>query len=134
MKTMGLDRLTRMLRQRIPGLLGVYLFGSRAKGSAGPASDIDIAVLSDPPLSPETCFELGGLASELAGEAVDLVDLMQASTVLRLQIIAHGQRLYCDDPVACATFEDRAFSDYALLNEERQGILDDIADRGRVYG
>ncbi len=50
MITMGLDRLTRMLRQRIPGLLGVYLFGSRAKGSVGPASDIDLAVLSDPPL------------------------------------------------------------------------------------
>jgi len=33
------------LRLRLPGLLAVYLFGSRATGQAGGDSDLDLAVL-----------------------------------------------------------------------------------------
>ncbi|MFC3887640.1 nucleotidyltransferase domain-containing protein [Salinispirillum marinum] len=33
------------LHQQLPGLRGIYLFGSQAQQTAGPDSDIDLAVL-----------------------------------------------------------------------------------------
>jgi predicted nucleotidyltransferase len=37
--------ILQMLHARIPNLLAVYAFGSRIQGSAGPDSDLDLAVL-----------------------------------------------------------------------------------------
>lgn len=70
----------------------------------------------------------------LAGRDVDLVDLRAASTVLRARVIAEGERLFCAAESLCAEFEDVAFSAYARLNEERRAILQDIQQRGSVYG
>lgn len=39
------DAIVRALRQRLPGLLAVHAFGSRVHGTAGPGSDLDLAVL-----------------------------------------------------------------------------------------
>jgi hypothetical protein len=64
---------------------------------------------------------------------VDLVDLLAASTVLRAQVIAYGERLYCGAQFACETFENYVFASYARLNEERDAILRDIRQRGQVY-
>jgi hypothetical protein len=65
---------------------------------------------------------------------VDLVDLGAASTVMRAQVIGSGCVVADVDPVARQHFEVQALSAYALLNEERAGILADIRQRGRVYG
>ena len=78
-----------------------------------------------------------GLAQVSAAEYsrdVDLIDLQQASTVMRIQVISTGERLYCSDEHACELFEDFVYSSYAHFNEERAGILRDIAQRGSVYG
>lgn len=64
---------------------------------------------------------------------MDLIDLSQASTVMRAQIIAFGQRISGHD-TELDSYECRALSDHARLNEERAGILEDIARRGRVHG
>lgn len=40
------------LRQRLPSLLAIYLFGSRATGHAGTDSDLDLAVLVEGKLEP----------------------------------------------------------------------------------
>ena len=115
-------------------VLGIYLFGSWSLGSQHEDSDIDLALLSKHKL-PET--KIWALAQTLAAKYsrdVDLVDLHQASTVMRMQVISKGQRIYCSNERSCETFEDFVFSDYARLNEERAGILEDIGQRGAVYG
>ena len=33
-----------LLQRRVPGLLAIYVFGSRSQGTAGPDSDLDLAV------------------------------------------------------------------------------------------
>jgi hypothetical protein len=43
-----------------------------------------------------------------------------------MQIVEGGKRLYCRDQTACDAFEDFVFLDFARLNEERAGILEDI--------
>jgi len=65
---------------------------------------------------------------------VDLIDLRSASTVMRAQVVSTGERLFCANEPACGEFEDRVYSDYARLNEERHHILNDIKARGRIYG
>ena len=40
-----IERAVRMLQGRLPGLLAVYGFGSQVQGTAGPDSDLDLAVL-----------------------------------------------------------------------------------------
>ena len=39
------ERLREVLEPRLPGLVAAYLFGSVARGEAGPGSDVDVAVL-----------------------------------------------------------------------------------------
>jgi len=51
-----------------------------------------------------------------------------------MQIVSRGTRLYCADQIECDTYDNYIYSSYARLNEERSGILEDIAKRGTVYG
>lgn len=126
--------LVEVLRSRLADVVAVYLFGSAASGELRPDSDIDLAIL---PATPIPAARLWSLAQELAvpaGRDVDLVDLSTASAVLRAQVVSAGIRLHCADEPRCEEFEDRVYSDYARLNEERRYILDDIRQRGSVYG
>ncbi len=127
-------RLANTLRSALPSVDGVYVFGSVAKGEQTAQSDIDLAVLLASSLPPTDVWNAAQTLAAIAGQDIDLVDLRRASTVLRAQIVAQGRRLYCRDVQVCDEFEDRAFSAYARLNEERRGILDDIRARGTVYG
>jgi len=70
-----------LLRQRLPTLLAVYLFGSHAQGTANRDSDIDIAVLVEGKLAPMQAWELSQTLAARAGCDVDLLDLRGAATV-----------------------------------------------------
>jgi len=118
----------------LPDVMAVYLFGSAASGKMHPESDIDMAVLADSPIDPEKLWKLAQDMAAMLGLEVDIIDLRQASTVMRMQIVEGGKRLYCRDQAACDALEDFVFSDFARLNEERAGILEDVERRGAVYG
>lgn len=128
------EALVERLKQAFPEIVAVYLFGSRGTEYERDESDVDLAVYAGKPLrAAELWYAAQDLASEI-GRDVDVVDLASASTVMRAQIVHTGERRYCADPVACETFEDYVYSSYARLNEERQGILEDVLRRGSVYG
>jgi predicted nucleotidyltransferase len=119
---------------RVHGLVALYLFGSRARGDAGPDADLDLGLLAHGKLDP---IERWKLQEDLAARAhanVDLVDLRQASTVMRMQVLRDGALLVDAHPSERQAFEAIALSAYARLNEERREILSDIAARGSVYG
>ena len=123
----------RPLLDRVPGVAAVYLFGSRAGGVARPDSDLDLAVLPPRPLDPVERFDAQEALAAALGLDVDLVDLLSASTVMRAEVLRSGRVVYDADPTARAFWETWTMSAYALLNEERAGILDDIRERGRVH-
>jgi predicted nucleotidyltransferase len=126
--------IARVLRADIPGLQAAYRFGSTVSGETHAASDVDVAFIAADPITVERCWEVAGdLAAELARN-VDLVDLRRASTVMRMQVLRNAVTIVDDDPTALAWFEMLSLSDYARLNEERRGILEDVKERGRVYG
>lgn len=126
--------LTECVTARFPDVLGFYLFGSQASGSARPDSDIDVAILVDKPVEAEAAFELKTDLSSKFKKDVDLVDLLRCDSVTAAQVAATGILVWAADPYRCAVFETTAFSTYALLNEERRDILADIQREGRIYG
>ena len=128
------EQLVRKVRLALPGTQAVYLFGSQAKGQAREDSDLDIAVLTEGEFSETALWEVAQQIASNIGMEVDLLDLSKASTVMQLQVITQGRQLYCADERACGEFEDRVFSNYVWLNEERAGILQDIAKRGSIHG
>ena len=122
------------LNERIPDLVAVYQFGSQVRGTARPASDVDLAILSAHPIPGVQIFHL---AQELAirlHRDVDLVDLRSASTVMRMQVLTSGQCLDARNAQAKAEFEMYTYADYARLNEERRELVKGIKARGLVYG
>jgi uncharacterized protein len=130
---MPFENVIQRIKEALPGLIAVYRFGSQAQGAARPDSDVDLAVLAQPALSPATRLALKEDFSLLLRRDVDVVDLRQASTVLRMQVVSIGECLFSADDTRREQFETMVYSSYARLNEERRGILDDIRARGRVY-
>lgn len=123
-----------LLRHALADLVSVYRFGSSAHGTTHRASDADLALLARRRLDPGLRFDLQERLAGVLGHDVDLIDLVAASTVMAMQVVATGRLLYDGDPAARGDFEDRTFSSYARLNEERRGILDRISREGTVYG
>jgi predicted nucleotidyltransferase len=54
------------------GTREIYVFGSAAKGTAGSASDLDLAVSG---LPPSVFYRTSARLSDLIGRSVDLIDL-----------------------------------------------------------
>lgn len=112
----------------------IILFGSTAKGTTHPESDIDIAFLSDDTKMDK--YILFMAAQELAadiGRDVDLIDLSQASTVFQAQIVQSGKIIYCTNERKKDEFQTKALKMYAKLNEERHEILKNINESGTIY-
>ena len=122
------------LRERIADLQAVYLFGSQASAEASPRSDVDLALLAERPLNAARRWRLQEELASLLRRDVDLVDLRSASTVMRVQVIDRGLVIADVQQNARELFEAIALSDYARLNEERKAIIEDIRERGSVYG
>jgi len=129
-----LQKLVAQLTQRRPDVIAVYVFGSHARGDTTPQSDLDLACLTRHKLDPVERWKLQEELAVLAGRDVDLVDLRQASTVLRVQILRDARMLLDADAAERARFEATALSAYARLNEERKQILADVAATGQSGG
>jgi uncharacterized protein len=91
-----------------------YLFGSAARGTTGPLSDVDVAIRfsTDEGRTLDERLKLhDALCRYLGSDRVDLVDLDDASPVLRYNVIRDGVLLKGDNDVR-VPFEVRAMSEY----------------------
>lgn len=121
-------QLHERIAQRLPGVQGVWLFGSVARGEAGPASDIDLAVLGESPFDPVAVFDLGLELGVLAQRDVDLVDLRRAPIVLRKVILETGSLVRPADAPSCEAFAADTAALYVAFRDEL--ALADPARRG----
>lgn len=130
-----MDRLAiqRTVQERLPGLLGLYAFGSRIQGTARSDSDLDLTVLVAGYADPLELWDLAGELADLAGCPVDLLDLRAASTVMQYQVITTGQRWWAKDAQA-ALYEAAVLSEKTALDSARAALLADIGKEGSVYG
>lgn len=85
-----------------------YLFGSLAKGRAGPASDVDLAVHLKADATPSRRFdrklELEARAERALGRTVQIVVLNDAPLELRFNVLAHGLLISARDDAARRRF------------------------------
>ncbi len=128
-----LDDLVAALRAAIPSLAGVWIFGSGARGDAGPESDLDLAILADQAPDTVALWELAQRLADRAGRPVDLLDLRAASTVMQYQVVHGGRRLWARD-VGAGLYECFVLSEKTALDEARAGLLADIAATGTIHG
>jgi len=126
------ENVVTYLKEAVPTLQGIYLFGSMARGNDRSDSDVDIALLTEKPVEKIELFNLSQKLSQLLHREVDLIDLLSASTILRFQIISTAKRIYCKSEYQCAYFGMLAYSMYARFQEERHQLLDAIYQKGRI--
>jgi hypothetical protein len=115
---LSLDELVARLAETLescPEVEEAYLFGSRARGDAGPKSDVDVAVTLAREAFPEPPFgHAARLASALMaalGESrVDVVVLNDAPPLLYHRVLRDGVRVLSRDLSATTTREGRALS------------------------
>ena len=74
--------ILKRVQDRLPDLLAPYAFDSRIQGHASADSDLDLAVLMAG-YADSLLFDLAGELADVAGCAVDLLDLRAASTVMQ---------------------------------------------------
>jgi predicted nucleotidyltransferase len=123
--SIDLEPLLQAIRAQLPGVVGVWLFGSVSRGQAGPGSDIDLAVLADAPIDGVVLFDLGLELGVIANRDVDLIDLRRASTVLRKEVVSGGRLAWTADAAACEAFAGDSMALYVALKEEQA-----LASRG----
>ncbi len=108
-----------------PGILGLYLFGSQASGSAREHSDIDLGALFDAPRYLDTLLLLDNRFEEALGRKVDLVDTGSCDAFLALDIV-RGERIFCRDEYRCDVFDlyvMRRAADLEHFERERRRVL-----------
>jgi predicted nucleotidyltransferase len=93
------------------GVLEAYVFGSVARGTAQPHSDLDVAVM--PGATPLDALDLTADLMRATGRNdIDLVRLDRADPVLYHRVLTDGVRVYAVDLSATTTREGRALSRY----------------------
>lgn len=107
-------------------VVAVYLFGSRASGTAGPLSDIDIAVLLRKGLgngiySEKEMDYLGKSNEILRTDEVSFVLLNKAPLTIQYGVISEAKVLFSRDEDARLSFEERVIDEYM----DFRPVLDD---------
>jgi len=121
------------LKQEIPMLQALYLFGSQKDGSATASSDIDIAYLTTKPLGNVERWELSQKVASLLSSDIDLIELSTTNTIFRYQILSTAERIY-GEGYEVESFETLAYSFYLRFQEERKPIVDEIMKNRSVLG
>jgi len=126
------------------GAISVYLFGSVARGEAGPSSDVDLGILfaSDSPATLEAPqFALEGELERLLHAPVQVVALNRASADLVHRVLRDGRLVIDRDRGARIRFEVRSRNQYFDMAQVRARYrryptpartgLDRVAERRR---
>jgi len=95
-----------------------YLAGAlSSRTSFGHLSDVDIAILLMDQIKADQFLDyrlyfFSELAKHLESDAIDVVILNQASQLLKVQVIKHGQILYSRDEKQRVSFESKTVMEY----------------------
>jgi uncharacterized protein len=128
------DELIERLRSRLdrePDLLVAYLFGSRARGSAGPRSDVDVAVL----LRGNGDFfqrrlDLIGAVSEVVGsDRADVITLNDAPVSLAYRVVRDGQVILSRDERSRIEHKVRTIDRYLDMEPMRKTLQEGTKHR-----
>lgn len=120
--TETLDRLAAALEAERDVLVAVA-FGSLPRGEARFDSDVDVAVLTERPLTSERRSSLMELVASVSGRAVDLVDLREAGVRRLRSVLRDGRDLVHKDEAAFGRVVARMVADAEDLLPLQQRLL-----------
>ena len=108
--------------EEFPSIALGFLFGSTAKGTTGPLSDVDVAVLLDrsTPLDAVEGPLHAALCRALRTDHVDLIMLADAPSSLAYRIIRDGRCILCRDAKAKEHFETNTIMRYLDFKPVRE--------------
>lgn len=129
MSTLPEDIIIDFLQKHLAEVYAIYLYGSFANGVATTESDVDLAFLSEAQITNIAKWEVQEKLAAVLNKDVDLVNLKDASVVLRKEIVEKGKLLYSSDQYKTETFEMTTLSMYMDLNETRKDILNDYKEK-----
>ena len=99
-----------------PIVASAWVFGSLARGDAGPRSDLDVAILLVRAPTAADLDELRGLSAALERYApsrrVDIIVLGPQGSVFRHRVLCEGRLVLDRDPARRSDFEARTISEY----------------------
>jgi predicted nucleotidyltransferase len=116
-------RMQGVLRSAPPEVLATYLYGSRARGTASAASDVDVGLLlrSVPvPKLRSLALELEGSVERAVGVPVEVVVLNTAPADLVHRVLRDGVLLLDRDRAARLRFEVQSRNEYFDLEPIRR--------------
>jgi len=126
-----LEAAVQALREYSP--VAIYLFGSRAHGTARPDSDLDLALLfRDREAFPiEEQLAATGRLEDLVGTDVDLLVLNDARPHVRLEALETGKLLYETTGAVRLASEAMVLKEYGDFRSVSGSLVDDIRDNLR---
>ncbi len=116
-----------------------WVFGSVARGNAGPMSDVDIAILPAPGVARETWWDLRlDLMSRLPGvlgtREVDVVAVPDMGAVMGHRALIDGVRVHGESSRAAAEAEIRALGEYCDFEPVSRALDDRLSEKVKPYG
>lgn len=115
--------------EREPAVRVAWVFGSVARGTAGPLSDVDVAVLLDPSDDRSRGDAFAAVAEVVGSERADLVVLGGAPVALAFRVIRDGRVLVDRDPRARTAFWVRTVDRYLDMAPMRRTLADGLRHR-----
>jgi len=133
-KEVSANIIIEFLEKNIKGVFAIYIYGSYATNSANAESDIDIAFLTEEKITPVEKWKIQEALAAKMDKNIDLVDLKDASVVLKKEVVEKGKLIYSSDKYKTEYFEMTTISMYLDLNETRKHILNDYYEEyGRNF-
>lgn len=129
--------ITEVLDSRSDVLVG-YLFGSRARGSAGVGSDYDVGVLfRESGSNPDRDEALAHRLREALDGGVHVVSLGSAPIELAYAVIAEGVDVFCRSEAERVEYEAKVLAKYGdllpFLRAQSREIREGDEHEARVY-
>jgi predicted nucleotidyltransferase len=113
-------------------IIGVWVFGSHARGTAHSGSDLDLAVLCEPALELDRFRLMDTLARRLERD-VDVIDLGTAPPTLVWEVLTTGRLVLESDALGVEAFVRHArFAAEDAEQRDRMILLAQIAPEGRA--
>lgn len=129
-----IEKTKKILLLNLWNLDAIILFGSYARGTQKPTSDIDIAIKPIEILDSKIMLDLKNKIEEAIGIDVHLINLNTINEDFKYEILISGKTLYCKNEYEFEMYKLKMCSNYLLFSEDRKPIIDKIKNGGTLYG